>query len=102
MTCLNKGEADLAITEVSEFNIYSDEMVSLTTVPIIPVASKNHPLVIVDRKLKVEDLQEHVHIIMKSTVKDSEHIKNTVSEDALTWSVTDYLTKKKLLLSGLS
>ena len=71
----------------------------LTTVRLIPVASKEHPLALLRGKLGTQTLAEYVHIVLGEREPDLTVDQGVLSNN--TWSVADLATKHAMLRAGL-
>jgi DNA-binding transcriptional LysR family regulator len=71
----------------------------LTTVRLIPVVSKEHPLAALRGKLGTQTLAEYVHVVLGEREPDLTVDQGVLSNN--TWRVADLATKRALLLAGL-
>ena len=96
---LRKGDVDIAVSEIGDTSAPDLEKKFLLSLNLIPVASSDHPLSIKNNELGASDLMNFPHIVLRSTFDSGEKSAGILS-GASTWSVTDFQTKKRLLLGG--
>ncbi len=92
---------DLSLTDM----VHSDDRVEIVpwrNVPLIPVVSPNHPLASHgEAPISRAQILKHVQIVVASTSPLTESKTLGVLEGNPTWSVSDFATKRKLILAGL-
>ena len=93
-------EADIALAEI----IHNKTLFNTSTctlVQFLPVAAPSHTLAKKNKILSPRDMIEQTQITVRDTSRHSEKTTIGVLEESLIWSVSDFATKRELLLSGL-
>lgn len=95
------GLAAFAVTTLD--GIADDQVVAepLLTVPILPVAHRDHPLAQGNRRLGRDELAPHVQVLVADSSRHSPEQSRDVVVDAYHWRVTDIAGKKQIILAGL-
>jgi DNA-binding transcriptional LysR family regulator len=95
--------ADLAISELllNRAGAEGLEKYPLGNVRLLPVCAPAHPLASEKKILKETDLRKHTQVILPSTDAATKDVRAGVMEGAGTWSVSDFASKRHLLLGGL-
>lgn len=95
--------ADLAITELLQNKPGMDalEKFPLGHVRLLPVAAPGHMLAQLRTRIKETELRLHTQVILPSSDVSTKDVKVGVMEGAGTWSVSDFASKRHLLLGGL-
>lgn len=96
-------QADLAISELLAGKPGQEgiEKFPLGHVRLLPVCAPAHPLAAEKRRHKETDLRLHTQVILPSTDVTTKDIKVGVMKGAGTFSVSDFSSKRHLLLGGL-
>lgn len=96
-------QADMAISELVHNKPGTEglEKFPLGHVRLLPVCAPGHPLAADNRLLKETDLRTHTQVILPSTDIATKDIRAGIMEGAGTWSVSDFASKRHLLLGGL-
>jgi len=94
------GEADLIIHHIDK----SDprlEFIDLGTVRIIPVVAPNFLAFPVSRSITPEQMRDCVQCVIRDTARRSQERSYFVIEGARSWTVSDQLMKKEIILQGM-
>jgi DNA-binding transcriptional LysR family regulator len=94
------GEADLIFHYVEK----SDprlEFVDLFTVRIIPVVAPNFLRFPISKSITPEQMRDYVQCVIRDTVTHSSPRDYYLVEGARSWTVSDQLMKKELILQGM-
>jgi DNA-binding transcriptional LysR family regulator len=100
---VQEDQADLAISELLQNKPGTEglEKALLGNVRLLPVCAPGHPLAALKILLKETDLRSHTQIILPSSDAATKDVRAGVMEGAGTWSVSDFASKRHLLLGGL-
>jgi len=96
---IESGEVDLAITENQATQSNGFENIPLMKVDMIPVVARHNSLAALN-KVSRADLESEPQIIVKSTHRKHDR-KAGILNARNRWQVTDFATKKALIVSGL-
>ncbi len=98
-----REEADLGITEIIPQLTNGDllEKQVLGSVKLFTVCAPDHPLAKAPAGVSPVELQRHVQLIIPSSDQAAKDIKAGIVEGAEKWSVSDFASKRQLLLGGL-
>jgi len=97
---LLSGEADLALTNL--FSEHDDfEKQAWSEVEIVPVVAAAHPLARRHQEIGAEELQQYTQVIVSNAPNLKKDYSAGVVEGANHWRVTDFPTKKALIMGGL-
>jgi DNA-binding transcriptional LysR family regulator len=91
---VQEDQADLAISELLK-------KFALGHVRLLPVCAPSHPLAAERKLLRESELRTHTQVILPSTDVSTRNLRAGVMEGAGTWSVSDFASKRHLLLGGL-
>jgi DNA-binding transcriptional LysR family regulator len=94
------GEADLIIHHVDR----SDprlEIIDLGTVQVIPVVAPGFLPFPLSDSIAPEQMREHVQCVIRDTARHSAARSYFVIEGARSWTVSDQLMKKEIILQGM-
>jgi DNA-binding transcriptional LysR family regulator len=94
------GEADLIFHYV-EKNDPRLEFADLFTVKIVPVVAPNFLRFPISRSIRPEQLRDYVQCVIRDTARHSEPRNYYLVEGARSWTVSDQLMKKELILQGM-
>lgn len=96
-------QADLAISKLLNNKPGTEnlEKFPLGNVRLIPVCAPGHPLAAEKTQVKETDLRTHTQVILPSTDVTTKDVRAGVMGGAGTWSVSDFASKRPLLLGGL-
>jgi DNA-binding transcriptional LysR family regulator len=100
---VQEDQADLAISDLLHNRPGTEglEKFPLGNVRLLPVCAPAHPLAAEKKILKENDLRNHTQVILPSTDAATKDVRAGVMEGAGTWSVSDFASKRHLLLGGL-
>ncbi|HYM01785.1 MAG TPA: LysR family transcriptional regulator [Stellaceae bacterium] len=94
------GEADLIIHHVDKSDPRLD-FIALFTGRLLPVVAPNFlPFPISDR-ITPEQMRDHVQCVIRDTARHSPSRDYYLVEGARTWTVSDQLMKKEIILQGM-
>jgi DNA-binding transcriptional LysR family regulator len=94
------GDADLIFHYVEK----SDpryEFVNLFTVKIVPVVAPHFLRFPISRSITSEQMRDYVQCVIRDTARHSEPRDYYLVEGARSWTVSDQLMKKELILQGM-
>jgi DNA-binding transcriptional LysR family regulator len=94
------GEADLIFHYIEK----SDprlEFVDLFTVRIVPVVAPNFLRFPISRSITPEQMRDYVQCVIRDTARHSQPRNFYLVEGARSWTVSDQLMKKELILQGM-
>jgi DNA-binding transcriptional LysR family regulator len=94
------GEADLIFHYIEK----SDprlEFVDLFTVKIVPVVAPNFLRFPITRSIAPEQMRDYVQCVIRDTARHSEPRNYYLVEGARSWTVSDQLMKKELIVQGM-
>jgi DNA-binding transcriptional LysR family regulator len=94
------GEADLIIHHIDKADSRL-EFIDLLEVRIIPVVAPGFLRFPITDAITFEQLRDHVQCIIRDTARHSRRPDYYVIEGARSWTVSDQLMKKELILQGM-
>jgi DNA-binding transcriptional LysR family regulator len=97
---LFEGEADLIFHHIDK----SDprlEFVDLLSVQVVPVVAPNFLRFPVSPSITPEQMRNYVQCVIRDTARHSEPADYFLIEGARSWTVSDQLMKKELILQGM-
>lgn len=101
MERLSRGEVEIAITTSTGLQSGYMEAYPIFSIPIFPVVHRDHPLANVDQLISEHQASQYTQVI----VRDSSRFENKQTLDVIEGGrhchVTDFLTKKEVIESGL-
>jgi len=95
-----QDEADLSLTDQMKPHPQLESR-HLLSIPMIAVASSDHPLGQGSRKPEKEILRNHFQVVVRSQSSHMETKSFGILSENITWRVNDFPTKRQLLLDGL-
>ena len=101
MERLKLGEVDIAITTSAGLVTDYMEASPAFAIPIYPVAKSGHPLTQIAGTISLKDASQYPQVIVRDSSRSEPKQTLDVIEGGRHCHVTDFLTKKKLLSSGL-
>jgi DNA-binding transcriptional LysR family regulator len=94
------GEADLILHHVDKADTRFD-WVDLFAVKLIPVVAPNFLRFPISRAPTPEMMRDHVQCVIRDTARESAPRDYYIIEGARTWTVSDQLMKRELILQGM-
>jgi DNA-binding transcriptional LysR family regulator len=94
------GEADLVLHHIDKADPRL-EYVDLFTVKIVPVAAPNFLRFPISRSITPEQMRDYVQCVIRDTARHSQSRDYYLVEGARSWTVSDQLMKKELILQGM-
>jgi DNA-binding transcriptional LysR family regulator len=94
------GKADLIVHHVDK----SDprlELIDLCTVRLIPVAARDFLRCPISRAITPEQMRDYVQCVIRDTARRSPTRDYYLVEGARSWTVSDQLMKKEIILQGM-
>jgi DNA-binding transcriptional LysR family regulator len=94
------GEADLIVHHIDK----SDprlEFIDLCTVALVPVVAPRFLPFPISKSITPEQMREHVQCIIRDSARHSSPRDYYVVEGARSWTVSDQLMKKEVILQGM-
>lgn len=101
MERLKLNEVDIAVTTSLGMVTEYMEASPAFTIPIVPLAQKGHPLTRIKGTISKSQASEYPQVIVRDSSRTSEKQTLDVIEGGRHCHVTDFISKKKLLDSGL-
>lgn len=99
---LMQGDADVMIATMDKVPTEQVEAFPFTEISIIPVAYRRHPLVQHNTLIPIDTLQTYNQIIVTDSSQQSSYAQSRdVLSGGKSWSVTDFQTKKEILLANM-
>src|SRR5579863_3593528 len=94
------GEADLILHHIDKADPRF-EFVDLLAVEIVPVVAPNFLRFPVSRSITPEQMRDYVQCVIRDTARNSPPADYFLVEGARSWTVSDQLMKKELILQGM-
>lgn len=94
------GEADLVLHHIDKADPRL-EYVGLFTVKIVPVVAPNFLRFPISRSITPEQMRDYVQCVIRDTARHSQSRDYYLVEGARSWTVSDQLMKKELILQGM-
>ncbi len=97
---LMEGNADLAILPWLP-HLEKIETIDFTCINGGPVAAPNFPPARIKRQLSTEEMKEFVQVVVRDSSRNSEKLTRSVIEGGRQCSVSDFFTKKQIILAEM-
>lgn len=94
------GEADLIFHHIDKSDPRLD-FIDLLTVTLVPVVAPNFLAFPISDDITLEQMRDHVQCVIRDTARHSPPRDYYVIEGARSWTVSDQLMKKELILQGM-
>jgi DNA-binding transcriptional LysR family regulator len=98
---LREERADIAVATKLATAPTKLEAARYSTVRIVPVARRDHPLVTCGTPIPPALLRTHAQIVLRDSAHGADSPSLNVLEGGLRWSVTDVAAKKEVILAGM-
>jgi DNA-binding transcriptional LysR family regulator len=93
-------EADLILHHIDKADMRL-EFIDLFTVPVVPVVAPNFLRFPISRSISPEQMRDYVQCVIRDTARGSVPKDYFLVEGARSWTVSDQLMKKELILQGM-
>ncbi|WP_407178904.1 LysR family transcriptional regulator [Bradyrhizobium sp. STM 3562] len=97
---LLEGEADLILHHIDKANPRL-EFVDLFTVKIVPVVAPNFLRFPISKSITPEQMRDYVQCVIRDSARHSPPRDYFLVEGARSWTVSDQLMKRELILQGM-
>ena len=98
---LKSGHADIAITTATGIDSGNMEAVPLLSIPVIPVAHADHPMVQNEQLISTQEAKQFTQVIVRDSSRRAEKQTLDVIEGGRHCMVTDFTAKKAVITAGL-
>ncbi len=98
---LLRDEADMVIATIDCIQASQVEAIALATTTIVPVAHPDFEAALKPHMKTMADMQNFTQIIVSGSSSDSYAQSRDILPGALRWTVSDFATKKEILLANM-